>query len=375
MNLSKNTLSLIFGDAFSFCGKEDVIHGIIYHRLRESGLLITQIAREQPISKPTNRVDLVTFDKNSNGQFKSTSHIPQLAIEVKGGAYNVRNALKDEISSDGYCKDMAKLEREVLTGIESWFICIDMPQLGRSVSPHLITLVHKQCEMRGISFAYYCQGEDNFYHAPMGEKPSLVPVYVDGCKGSDFNVSTVLDEGNQLFNMMCEGLLQINGHEANTVAALYHLFRCSGYAVNQLSLETYFSFAKRPGSTMHDRPDMVLFDSSFDGMFNLYKNGNASQSNDAHKLEHINTVFEVKGSATMNKKGPSARLNDCLSDLAKLDLWKANAGALGCTSLQGCFLYLDGHRKPLPSSAIEDMVANASGNKVIYLSSNGIELY
>lgn len=371
MLLSKNILSLIFGDANEFCGKEDVIHAIIYHRLLESGLSPTQVAREQPVS--SSRIDVVVFDKQIQGKYKSTNIIPKLAIEVKGGAYGDRNALNDEITSDGYCKDMEKLEKEVEIGIESWFICVDMPELGRAVNSSLIKKIHAQCRRRRISFAYYCQGENHYYYAPNDANQSNEKIVVNNQSGRDIQVQSVLNGSNPNFNKMCKELLQINGHEANTTAALYHLFRRSGFTVKQLSLETYFSFAKKPGSSMHDRPDMVLFDKEFDGMFNLYKKGNRNNTNDGHKLRHIDTIFEVKGSATMNSKGDKARLGIYLEDIAKLHRWQAMAKENGCGSLRAYFVCLDGRKKGLPSSAVKEMFEAAGANPVVYISNGGIE--
>jgi len=372
MSLSKNTLASIFGDTDEFCGKEDVIHAIIYRHLLKSGLSATQVAREQPVS--SSRLDIVVFDKQIQGKFKNTGIIPRLAIEVKGGAYGDRNALNDEIASDGYCKDMEKLEKEVKIGIESWFICVDMPELGRAINSSLIKKVHAQCKSRRISFAYYCQGDDHYYYAPNGANQSNEEIVNNKLSGCSIQVQSVLNDSNPIFNKMCEQLLQINGHEANTTAALYQLFRESGFPVKQLSLETYFSFAKKPGSSMHDRPDMVLFDKEFDGMFNLYKKGNRNNPNDPHKMRHIDTIFEVKGSATMNSKGDKSRLKIYLDDIAKLRRWQAMAKANGCESLRGYFFCLDGRKKALPSLAIQEMFEASGANPVVYISNSGIEI-
>ena len=140
--ISRNILASIFGDIDKFCGKEDVIHAIIYHHLLESGMSSNQVAREQPISK--NRIDLVIFDQEFQGQYNKTNILPKIAIEVKGGAYGNRNALKDTIKPDGYCEDMEKLEKD--KGIEAWFICVDMPELGRSIDDLLIKDIHEQCK-------------------------------------------------------------------------------------------------------------------------------------------------------------------------------------------------------------------------------------
>jgi len=372
MSLSKRTLASIFGDTNQFCGKEDVIHAIIYHHLIESGMLPTQVAREQPVS--TNRIDVVVFDRQIRGQFKKTELQPGLAIEVKGGAYGDRNALNDEIAADGYCKDMDKLEKEVAKGTASWFMCVDMPELGRAVTREGVNRIHSQCKKRKISFAYFCQGEEYFFYAPTGEDESNEKIVMNRNGGIEPCVKSIINDRNPLFKAMCEQLIRVNGHEANTTAALYQLFRKSGLAASQISLETYFSFAKKPGSRMHDRPDMVLFDEGFDGVFNLYKKGNREWSNDSHKMAHINTIIEVKGSATMNSKGDKSRLKIYMDDIDKLKGWQAMSRTNGCETLKGYFICLDGRTAPLPNTALQEMFERSGSNPVVYISNRGVEM-
>lgn len=372
MNISKDIFALIFGEIEQFCGKEDVIHAIIYHQLIESGLSPLQVAREQPIS--SNRIDIAVFDENVQGKFYGTHLTPKLALEVKGGAYGDRNALHDEITYDGYCKDMEKLEKEVNQGISSWFVCVDMPELGRAVNKQLLQKTHAQCAQRNISFAYFCQGEDEFFYAPTGTPPVTSRINTGAPIGLNPNIPSILTIDNPSFTNMCSQLLAIDGHEANTTAALYQLFRRSGLSASQVSLETYFSFAKKPNSRMHDRPDMVVFNQNFDGKFNLYRGGDRSKSNDSHKLSHINSIFEVKGSASISKKTDSARLKIYLEDIDKLQRWQSLAKAKGCNALSAYFICLDGRKNGLPRSAIDVMHAKSNGNPVVYISNNGVEV-
>jgi len=372
MSLSKKTLASIFSDADMFCGKEDVIHAIIYHHLLGSGMLATQVAREQPVS--TNRIDVGVLDRQIRGRFINTELLPGLVVEVKGGAYGDRNALNDEIAADGYCKDMEKLEKEVAKGIESWFVCVDMPELGRAVTREGVNKIYGQCKKRKISFAYFCQGEEHFFYAPAEESESNGKIAINRNGGAEPCVKSIINKSNSKFNSMCEQLLRINGNEANTTAALYHLFRESGLAASQISLETYFSFAKKPGSRMHDRPDMVLFNKDFDGVFNLYRKGNREWPNDSHKVSHINTIFEVKGSATMNSKADKARYKIYMKDIEKLKWWQAMSRANGCQALNGYFICLDGRAVPLPKTAVHEMFERSGDNPVVYISNRGIEI-
>lgn len=123
---------------------------------------------------------------------------------------------------------------------------------------------------------------------------------------------------------------------------------------------------------MHNRPDLVVFDNQFDGKFNLYKGGNRSNSNDAHKLKHIDSIFEVKGSASINKKGDTARLKIYLDDIEKLKQWQSLANAQGCSTLKAYFLSLDGRKKGLPQDAIDQLISSSGNNHLVYISNTAI---
>ena len=161
MRITNALLASLLAESSAFCGKEDVLHAVIYHQIRKAGQPHTRIAREQKLSN--NRVDIVLYGNDVAGDFSVTQKKPVASIEVKGGAYGTRNALREEIDASGYCADMAKLRPEAAKGVESWFICVDMPELGRAISPAKVELVSEQCTLHGLSFAYYCQGEEQFY--------------------------------------------------------------------------------------------------------------------------------------------------------------------------------------------------------------------
>ena len=126
---------------------------------------------------------------------------------------------------------------------------------------------------------------------------------------------------------------------------------------------------------MQDRPDLVVFDADFDGRFNLYKEGDIRMSNDLHKLAHIQTIVEVKGGASMNKKSDNRVIKDYLDDLNKLRRWRDGATrARSSTRLQTVFLGVDGRTKGLPTTAIQTLVDESKklGNGLIYLSRDSV---
>jgi hypothetical protein len=373
MHISNELLASIFADSSAFCGKEDVLHAVIYHQLVKAGHSHTSIAREQSLD--SNRVDIVLHGNSVTGDFATTQKKPMAAIEVKGGAYGTRNALKDEIDASGYCADMAKLKPESAKGIESWFICVDMPELGRAISMTKAQLVSEQCTRHGLSFAYYCQGEEQFFVSHPKKQLVAYPIGKSIASRNTKGVDFLLKQNDKQLVVLARDCLMINGHEANNTALLYDCLRTSGFGVAQLSLETYFSFAAQ-GSRMQDRPDLVVFDGDFDGRFNLYKGGNAKQSNDQHKLAHIETIFEVKGGAGMSKKSSNAVMKDYLADIHKLSGWRELAEkARSGTKVQTVFLGVDIRASGLSDAEVNTLVSesNKLGNDLIYISRDRIE--
>lgn len=371
--ITNEILSSIFAESANFCGKEDVLHAIIYHQLRKAGHPHTRIARERTLSG--NRVDIVLYGNDVQGDFASTQSKPLVSIEVKGGAYGNRNALNDTIHGDGYCADMAKLKPEATRGIVSWFICIDMPELGRAISMAKAQLISEQCAMHGLSFAYYCQGEDRFYVSHPKKGLVAHPVAQMAPSRNEGGVDFLLKQNDKKLVALARDCLMINGHEANNAALLYDCLRTSGFGVAQLSLETYFSFAAQ-GNRMQDRPDLVVFDGDFDGRFNLYKGGNAKQSNDQHKLAHIKTIFEIKGGAAMAKKSTNAIMKDYLADIHKLSRWRDLAAKTRSgTKIQAIFMGVDVRTSGIPDEAVDTLVneSRKQGTGLMYISRDRVK--
>ena len=375
MHITNALLASVFAESSAFCGKEDVLHAIIYHQLVKTGHSHTRIAREQSLD--SNRVDIVLHGNSVSGDFTATQKKPLAAIEVKGGAYGTRNALADTINTSGYCDDMAKLKPEAAKGVESWFVCLDMPELGRAISLTKAQLVSEQCSLHGLSFAYYCQGEDQFYVSHPKKQLVAYPVAKIAASRNVKGVDFLLKQNDKKLAALARDCLMVNGHEANNTALLYDCLRTSGFGVAQLSLETYFSFAAQ-GSRMQDRPDMVVFDGDFDGRFNLYKGGNAKQSNDQHKLAHIETIFEVKGGSAMAKKSNSAVMKAYLADIHKLSGWRELAAITRSgTKVQTVFLGVDVRASGLPDAEVKTLVSESKklGNGLIYISRDRIETF
>ena len=275
-----------------------------------------------------------------------------------------------EIDASGYCKDMAKLKADAARGIECWFLCVDMQELGRAVSPFKVELVSEQCTAHGLSFAYYCQGELNFHVSRPNQKLASLPVAKAVATSSSRGVDFLLDRNGPKLAVLARQCLAVSGHEANHAVRLYDVLRNAGFGVEQLSLETYFSFAAPEGSRMQDRPDLVVFDAAFDGRFNLYNGGDMRRSNDAHKLAHIETIFEVKGGAAMDKKSDKAVMQAYLDDIHKLGRWRVGAAtARKGTRVKTVFLGVDGRAQGLSADAVATLASESqkTGNGLIYV--------
>lgn len=374
MHIANDLLASVFADSSLFCGKEDVIHAIIHHQMIKSGLSPLRIAREQALSG--NRIDVVLFGEDVRGNFSTTACKPLACIEVKGGAYGNRNALKDQIDAGGYCTDMAKLKPEADKGIECWFLCIDMPELGRAVSPLKVGQMAEHCAAHGLSFAYHCQGEEHFYVSRPRQTLAQIPVARSVATTRKAGADFLFDPQAAPLAGLARHCLAVSGHEANTTALLYDCLRNAGFGPAQLSLETYFSFAARDGSRMQDRPDLVVFDAEFDGRFNLYREGDRRQSNDAHKLAHIDTIFEVKGGAAIDKKSDKAVMQAYLDDIQKLARWRAGAESVRPgTRVKTVFLGVDGRKCGLPAASVATLINESRrlGSGLIYISRDRIE--
>jgi hypothetical protein len=87
-------LGMVFGEANLFIGSEDVLHVMLYNHFINNNFSPLQVAREQTLSTPSTRIDLVVYHQSFTENFKNTQVLPLLAIEVKGGAHGITNALK-----------------------------------------------------------------------------------------------------------------------------------------------------------------------------------------------------------------------------------------------------------------------------------------
>ena len=348
----------VFTDADTFVGAEDTIHAQLYHRLLLHGYSSKDVAREW--RSDGHPYDVAVF-AGGDGQFKTTSARPSAVFEVKGGAYNTRNALHDRITYDGYCDDHAYLAALPADIGERWFVCVDMRELGRAVrasgqrGSRCIADIAQQSSDRGISTAYFCQGENRFYVARPGQSLREIPLHATSMDGSESGLFDVLTDPKVL-QCLETATTSITGHESNYTAYLYHLLRTRDFSPRQLSLETYFKFAPR-----QQRPDLTVYSLDYDGKFNLYPGGDNSRNNDLHKCQHLRGCIEVKAKQATKHY---------ISDIEKLAQWRdVITNYYSRREPEMIFIAFDTRSRPMPEAELQDLVGTARANAVrlIYL--------
>jgi hypothetical protein len=305
-----------FSEVAGIVAAEKTLHALFYHHLLESGLAPQQVGREFRIGK--NPVDLVLFEN-------VTQRHARCAIEFKGGAYGNRNALHDTVDSNGYCGDMAKLNAFHDSGVVGWFVCVDMATLGVALGEANRRLVADQCRQHGLGFAYYCTGETNYLIQSPGKPLRQQPMTLSKSAVKHLPTSAIFSSTDAPIKAFARVANTVFGSEDDYSALLYRTLRLAGLGVGQLSLETYFNFASKPGSRMQWRPDLTVFEPGVNGCFNLYRDGNVRHSNDAHKLHYLRALVEVKGSQTLATKGDVTLAKIYSDDIAKLGRWRTAA--------------------------------------------------
>lgn len=315
----KSVFTSFFSELNGIVGSEKTFHALYYHHLLKGGYKPRQVAREYRLRKSP--VDIVLFDTKAKGNFQAEHKLARAAIEFKGGAYGNRNALHDTINLTGHCSDIDKLRPFRNDGLECWFVCIDLAELGVSLDQKSRAQVANQCKKYDINFAYYCTAEEKYMISTSDGKTEYVKVVSSKAqKSTAANITSASTK--KLLSYFKNNAHGIMGSEDDYTALLYEAFRQSGFSEKQLSLETYFSFATSPGSRMQWRPDITVFTTGVEGHFNLYRNGKKTNSNDGHKLKHMLCLIEVKGSHGFSKKSNGSIEKIYLEDIEKLNRWR-----------------------------------------------------
>jgi hypothetical protein len=311
----KKILSNFFADASGVCGHENTFHAIFCHQLWLSGHSIKSYAREYKLDPRNNeRTDLVFFaDQTATGWTEPAK--PRLAIEFKGGAHNRSNALRGAIDADGYCTDLGKLLPHRKSGIECWFICIDMIELGIALSLGARRRLAERCAQYGINLAYHAQGEPTFllcHNRKMEQSPISSQPLPHGVR---------LPQWRDGLASLPSIVRNHSASEDTYASLLYSVLRQAGFGARQLSLETNFNCANGD-SRMKQRPDICVFGEEVNGRFNLYRQGDIDRSNDGIKIRSLQALIEIKGSNATEKLSDAKFAKQIAADLDKLTAWR-----------------------------------------------------
>lgn len=303
------------------------------------------------------RVDLVLATVQREGQWTLCPG-PTTAFEFKGGAYNTRNALHDVIDVDGYCADLDKLVALRNQGLECWFVCCDMAELGIALSLPAQLRVAAQCGRRGIHFAYHAQGQGQCLIARAGrplQRLALQPKSLVAAPHARWQDSLPLLAGM---------LRQSSFTEDTAVGMVYHALQQAGFHSNQVSLETYFKCAGA-GGRMQDRPDVCVFGERVGGRFNLYRGGDPTRSNDGIKIGDLRALIEIKGSDGTARTGERSFAATVGADIDKLALWRTRFEASGYlpARVEACpdyvMIAVDNRKVPLSATLLQDLAFQA----------------
>jgi hypothetical protein len=368
----QKVLPAFFAEAGGVIGAEKTYHALFTHHLFAAGAPLGAVGREVGLNGRA-KVDVVLFDPAARGDFARTD-LARVAIEFKGGAYGNRNALRDTVRPGRPIKDLEKLAALPGKPLERWFLSIDLPSLGRALNPDGVVAVSEAAASQGVHFAYYCAGDPTFsLRAPGGPLRSLpVPAAPAGTSNAR-NVAPLFAPKGSVHQWLTGQEGRLVGSEDVLVSQIYHGLRRAGFGVQQVSLETYYSFATGR-SRMQFRPDLSIFEPGVRGHFNLYREGKRTQSNDALKLAQLRALIEVKGSAATARVSDAATAKLFQQDLEKLVMWQERtaqaAGKLGVkTDFESVFVGADLRARPLgrePRAALEAF-AKANGIQFVYL--------
>lgn len=303
--ISKRVFECFLGKARNILGSEQTYRMLLVESLIDAGIQRDRIIAEYP-AKCGGLIDLAILCRDGT----EVEHL----FEIKGGAYNVRHALHDELNYEKLEKqDFRKLRNTGSEMTKRWFIALDLSMLGGVVESEKLKEVGSLCESHDVCFVYYDFRSETAEVTLAGELTSecAIASRSPGAFMAPEQQEVLLQ--NEVWLGVAKG--RINQHEQNAVISLCLGLRRAGIPASSISLETQFKCApsksrRKEGSS---RPDVCVFDPSINGLFNLYAEGKRNQSRDSLKLMKLQSLIEVKNNPTEKQ---------ALEDIEKLDNWR-----------------------------------------------------
>lgn len=356
-----NIFANFFSDVSAVCGHEATLHANFMHQLLLDGVPSGCIEREHAFDGK--RVDLVLSATRRDGTWVDAGEV-LVAFEFKGGAYNTRNALCDEINAEGYCSDLDKLASLRRRGIECWFVCTDMAELGVALSDAARLRVAAQCARRGIHFAYHAQDRSECTIARAGAGTARIPL-------RSAQRPSLRDPRWQDCMPALAPLLHKASFTEDTAAGIvYHALQEAGLGAGQVSLETYFCCAQGKGR-MQKRPDICVFGDRVAGRFNLYRNGDRKRHNDGIKIGDLRALIEIKGSNGASRGSAQAFAVQIAADIEKLAEWRMRLDQSGYLPSAGAathpdyvMIAFDNRKIPLATAMVDELHQQANHHAV-----------
>ena len=129
--------------------------------------------------------------------------------------------------------------------------------------------------------------------------------------------------------LFSDKIMGIQCTEATAQSLLYHSLLCSGFHQKRVCRELLRS------ADQHERADIAIFSSDYQGKFSLFENADQSKSNELLKSNELEAILEIKGGyhttktalgklsiwLDLYKKGQVNPSNP-LRDIDKLEDWK-----------------------------------------------------
>jgi hypothetical protein len=309
--------------ASQICGSEGLYQCIIYS-LAKSCARVDSIEREVPVLLPNGKTGYLDFVIVSNGI--------SVAIELKAGANSHRNSLDKAMEVDrrfgsensgGLLKDFEKLSAFIGTSKaksrRAISVCLETAHIKKGFGPSDLDRYSALANEKSIDFVYGTPGANpkNLWviagkrgEVDLGreEKVRLKPPLAFDLRQLDWAA---------YFADIASSLPK---DETFAQGTLYHYLRRMGLTETQCASEVFFYFSRKPGTrASYWLPDLAVFDTGFNGRFNLGVNNQEKLQNDYQKLCSLNSIIEVKGSKQFEGFSTRNKIELLRQDLEKMN--------------------------------------------------------
>ncbi|RTR40283.1 hypothetical protein EKG38_06090 [Shewanella canadensis] len=305
------------------CGSEGLYQCIIYDTAKRNPE-VESIEREVSVILPDGKTGYLDFVIEANGI--------SVAIELKAGANSYRNSLDKAKEVDrrfgaeksgGLLKDFEKLSAFLKGGVKSSrhaiSVCLETAYIKKGFTPHDVDRYSTLANRKSIDFVYGTPGSSPTNLWVTSDTQYELALGVEDGNGVEVSNAFDIDNLDWATYFAFVGMLEPKD-ETFAQGILYHYIRNMGLSERQCASEVYFFFARKPDSrASYWVPDLAVFDTSFNGKFNLGVNNQEKLRNDYEKLCSLNTIIEIKGSKLFERLSTNQKIKMIRQDLEKLN--------------------------------------------------------